>query len=157
MSLSPQDPRILYIEDNADTIRVVQKALHHEGWQHVENLNTSHLAAVHAGLRQISLWDDPVICIVDGHNPVRFGAPNDPNAVLVDLTPPFLVQWLWDVGLPPGSRLILFSNDEFMVSQAQSGALPGFAAAIAKNQGGLPELLSAVRREATILAQQRRR
>ncbi|HMA36606.1 MAG TPA: hypothetical protein VKY74_19280 [Chloroflexia bacterium] len=149
-----RDIRVLYIEDDVDALRLMSDALRREGWRHYDIIDTSEPASMNTGLARLGTADDPVVCVVDGHNALRFAATAGSPSMALDLKPPFLVQWLWAIGLPPGSRLILFSNDEDMVADAQHGSLPGFAAALTKGRG-LGELMALVRREAAILAARR--
>ena len=50
----------------------------------------------------------------------------------------------------------LFSNDDAMVDAVHTGTLEGFAGAVGKLRGGLPELMTLVEGEAGVLVERRK-
>ncbi len=133
---------IVYADDDQLSLEIVLRALQARGHQ-VTTLNSSQPAQMLGQFRQV-LEHGPVpqLVILDGHNIAKDleGQP------IVDVQPTMLRGWFLGSGLPEGTRFVLYSSDDHLLSQAREAKEWGFWAAVAKTGtgGGLNALLRAI-------------
>jgi hypothetical protein len=136
---------IVYADDDQASRRLVLRALEMRGHT-VFTLDTSNAAQLQQdALNLLQLTKAGLkldVLVLDGHNVLT----DSQGRAFLDVTPLGLLNWLYQNELGRDCLLILYSNDNVMVQQANQQKLVNFRATICKvgEGGGLQGLLASL-------------